>query len=49
MNKLGKKVMNELYNREDRENFEGIKINDHKIQIQNYTNKLASSNQVSVF
>jgi len=31
MNKLGKKVMNELYNREERENFEGIKINDHKI------------------
>ena len=31
MDKLRKKVINELYNREDREKFEGIKINDHKI------------------
>ena len=31
MSKLEKKVIDELYNREERENFEGIKINDHKI------------------
>ena len=31
MNKLQKKVIDELYNREERENFQGIKINDHKI------------------
>ena len=31
MSKLQKKVIDELYNREERENFEGIKINDHKI------------------
>ena len=31
MNKLEKKVIDDLYNREERENFEGIKINNHKI------------------
>ena len=31
MSKLEKKVIDDLYNREERENFEGIKINDHKI------------------
>jgi hypothetical protein len=31
MNKLQKKVIDELYNREERENFQGIKINNHKI------------------
>ena len=31
MSKLQKKVIDDLYNREERENFEGIKINDHKI------------------
>ncbi len=31
MSKLQKKVIDELYNREERENFQGIKINDHKI------------------
>ncbi len=31
MSKLQKKVIDDLYNREERENFQGIKINDHKI------------------
>ncbi len=31
MSKLHKKVIDDLYNREERENFQGIKINDHKI------------------
>lgn len=31
MSKVQEKVIEELYNREERENFEGIKINDHKI------------------
>ena len=31
MSKLQKKVIGDLYNREERENFQGIKINDHKI------------------
>ena len=31
MNKLGKKVMNELYNREDRENTVSLEINGQKV------------------
>lgn len=31
MSKLQKKVIDDLYNREERENFEGININKHKI------------------
>ena len=31
MDKTKEKVMNELYNRDERENFEGIEINNHKI------------------
>jgi hypothetical protein len=31
MSKLQKKVIDDLYNREERENFEGIEINNHKI------------------
>ena len=31
MSKLQKKVIDDLYNREERENFQGIKINNHKI------------------
>ena len=31
MSKLQKKVIDDLYNREERENFEGIKISNHKI------------------
>ena len=31
MSKLEKKVIDDLYNREERENFEGIEINNHKI------------------
>ena len=31
MGKILKKVMNKLYNRDERENFQGIEINNHKI------------------